>query len=121
MDVRDEIRRYLEDPDTLYREWYLEHKLRVAGITFGEKPGEETGTPHEWKNKWREWVNTHAVKLRTVICPNAAKIELAATQIDKALEVMRLIEYEPYVSIVKQTATLLVVYGIEKLCEGYET
>jgi hypothetical protein len=116
MDVREQIRAYLDDPETLYKDWYLEQSSYKAGIDFGE----EVGALADWKKAFINWVQTHLPELRHVICPNASKIEAAATQIDMVLEILDLIEEQPYVGTVKRTATLLLLYGIEKLCEDYE-
>ena len=115
MDVREQIRGYLEDPETLYKEWYMGQTQYETGIEFGE----EVGVLADWKQEFINWVHTHMSELRTLICPNAGKIEAAATQIEMVLEIMDLIEEQSYVGTVKRTATLLVLYGIEKLCEDY--
>jgi len=116
MDVREQIRIYLEDPESLYKEWYLEQLPYEAGIDFGE----EVGVLVDWEKAFVNWVQTHLSELRRAICPNTSKIKAAVTQIDMVLEIMDLIEEQPYVGTVKRTATLLLLYGIEKLCEGYE-
>ncbi len=115
MDVREQIRAYLKDPETLYREWYLEQAQYETGIEFGE----EVGALADWKKAFDDWVDAHISQLRKAVCPNADRIQATATQIDTVLEIMDMIEQQPYVGAVKRTATLLFLYGIERLCEDY--
>ncbi len=115
MDIREQIHGYLKDPETLYREWYLEQAQYETGIRFGE----EVGVLADWKQAFDNWVDAHISQLRKVVCPNAGRIQAAATQIDAVLEIMDIIEQQPYVGAVKRTATLLLLYGIERLCEDY--
>jgi len=115
MDAREQIRTYLGDPETLYREWYMEYARYETAI----ESGEEVGVLADWKKAFDDWVCAHILKLREVVCPNAGKINAAVTQIDMVLEIMDIIEQQPYVGAVKRTATLLFLYGIEKLCEDY--
>ncbi len=116
MDVREKIRAYLEDPETLYKEWYLKHAQYETGI----ESGEEVGVLADWKKEFDDWVYTHISELRQIICPNTSKIKAAVTQVDIVLEIMDIIEQQPYVGAVNLTATLLFLYGIDKLCEDYE-
>jgi hypothetical protein len=116
MDVREEISAYLENPEMLYKEWYIEHVQYETGI----ESGEEVGVLANWKKEFDDWVYTHISELRQIICPNTSKISDAVTQVDIVLEIMDIIEQQPYVGVVKMTATLLFLYGIDKLCEDYE-
>jgi len=115
MDIREQIRAYLEDPEALYKDWYVEQTRYEAGI----ESGVEVGVLADSKKEFDDWMGAHVSKLRKVVCPNAEKIKAAATQIDMVLGIMDVIEQEPYVGAVKQIATLLVLYGIERLCEDY--
>lgn len=116
MDVRDEIRSYLEDPETLYKTWYEEQTQYEAGIDTGEP----VGVVEDLKKAFSGWVNTNLSDLRDAICPNSEKIKAVGTQVGMVLEIMDLIEEQPYVGTVKKAATLLLLYGIEKLCDSYE-
>lgn len=115
MDVREQIRAYLENPEMLYKEWYIERSKYKLDI----ETGEEIGVFTDWKNEFNGWINTHISKLQKIICPNIGKIKAATTQVDMILEIIDIIEQQPYVAAVKQTATLLFLYGIEKLCQDY--
>jgi hypothetical protein len=115
MDVREQIRAYLDDQETLYKEWYIEQTRYETGVGFGEP----VGTFEDWKKAFGNWVETHKSELREVICPNADKIKVVTTRVDIILTIMDLIEEQPYVGTVMRTATLLLLYGVEKLCKGY--
>ena len=115
MDVREQIQQYLENPESLYEKWYHEYTSYETGIELGR----EVGRLADWKKEFDAWVEANISKLREVVCPNAERIRSAATQIDMVLEIMNVIEEQPYVGPVKLTATLLLLYGLERLCENY--
>lgn len=115
MDVREQIQDYLENPQKCYKQWYIEHTLYKAG-----GKGEEVGVLADWKKEFDKWVKDNRLKLREIICPNVGKIKTAVTQIDMVLEIMDIIEKQPYVGVVKLTAALLFLYGIERLCQDYK-
>lgn len=117
MNDREQIRAYLEDPETLYKEWYSEQTEFEIGIGFGEP----TKAFEDCKKAFANWVETHRSKLREVICPKINTIKTAMTQIDMVLVIIDLIEEQPYVGAVKKAATLLLLYGIDKLCIDYES
>jgi hypothetical protein len=117
MDVREEIRTYLENPETLYKEWYLEQMEYETGVGLGEP----VGTYEDWKKAFVNWVNIHKSKLRKAICPRTDEIKKAKKKIDMVFVIINLIEEQPYVGAVIKTASGLLLYGIDKLCKDYDS
>lgn len=116
MDVKEQIKLYLEDNDLLYQEWYKKQLQFDTGIDHGEACGLK-----EWKKEFGSWLEVHKAALKERICPHRKNIKAKGTAIGVILGLIGLIEGMAFVGAVKQLSTILFIYGIDKLCEDYES
>lgn len=116
MDIEEQIKLYLEDNDLLYQEWYKKQLQFDTGIDHGEACGLK-----EWKKECGSWLELHKAALKERICPHRKKIKAKGTAIGAILGLIELIEDMAGVASVVATSTILLIQGIDKLCEDYES
>ena len=116
MDVRKQIRLYLEDEEALYKEWYRKQIEHDTG-----ESAEPMGGLDDIKKWCINWVETHKLALRQRVCPKISAINAAKKRIDMIVAVTGLVKDLAFVGAAVEVATHLVFYGLEKLCGTNET
>ena len=116
MNVKEQIRFYLENTDALYKKWHLKQIQHETGVYVGEP----LGKLEDHKKAFSNWLESNKETLRQIICPNVDDIKRSKGPIDIIVSIMVLIEELSFVGGVIEAASLLFVYGLEKLCKRYE-
>jgi hypothetical protein len=117
MNMKEKIQFYLKNTDALYKEWHLKQIQHETGVYEGV----HTGALGDAKKAFDDWLKSNMAELRKVICPNMPKIRSLKNAVDIVSAITSLIEELAFVGGVTEAASLLFVYGIEKLCKANES